>query len=109
MVRAIGMARAEAFEAQVAALGQSQTALVNVANALAEGRNRFIPEVLVAGGGNASFDGLAAVLTKYLLAAPAQSTGAALKRPEAPAAAEAGEPMPGLQEPELTDKRGGTD
>lgn len=65
-VRAIGMARAEAFEAQVAALGQTPTALVNVANALAESGTRFVPEVVVAGGGNTgALDGLAAVFTQY--------------------------------------------
>ncbi len=66
-VRAIGMARAEAYKAQVAALGQAQTALVNVANALAESRNRFVPEVLVAGSGGGSLDGLASVLTRSFM------------------------------------------
>ena len=65
-VRAIGMARAEAFKAQVEALGQMPTALVNVANALAEGKNKFMPEVLVAGGGG-SVEGLASILTRYFL------------------------------------------
>jgi SPFH domain/Band 7 family protein len=67
-VRAIGMARAEAFRAQVAALGQIPTALVNVANALSEGNNKFVPEVLVtggSGGGSGALDGLAAMLTQY--------------------------------------------
>lgn len=49
-VRAVGMAKAESYEAQVAALGQNQTAMVNMAGALAEGKNKFVPEVLVAGG-----------------------------------------------------------
>lgn len=65
-VRAIGMARAEAFKAQVQALGQMPTALVNMANALAEGKNKFVPEVLVAGGGG-SMDGLASILSRYFL------------------------------------------
>lgn len=65
-VRSIGMARAEAYQAQVEALGQFSTALVNVANALAEGRNKFVPEVLVSGGSNGgALNGLAAVLTDY--------------------------------------------
>jgi uncharacterized membrane protein YqiK len=65
-VRAIGMARAEAFKAQVEAMGQMPTALVNVANALAEGDHKFVPEVLVAGGSDA-LSGLAAVLTRHFL------------------------------------------
>jgi len=68
-VRAIGMARAEAFQAQVEALGQTPTALVNIANALAEGNNKFVPEVLVAGGGGDSgaISSLASMLTKHFL------------------------------------------
>lgn len=64
--RAIGMARADSFKAQVAALGKEQTALVNVANALADSQNKFVPEVVVGGGGG-SFDGLAAVLMKHFM------------------------------------------
>jgi hypothetical protein len=49
----------------VAALGAQATALVNLANALAESQNRFVPEVLVAGGGGAgAIEGLAAVLAR---------------------------------------------
>jgi hypothetical protein len=66
-VRAVGMARAEAFEAQAAALGQMPTALVNVASALADGQNKFVPEVLVSGGGTSSLDGLASMLTRHLM------------------------------------------
>ena len=66
-VKAIGMAKADAYRAQVAALGQMQTALVNVANALADGQNKFVPEVLVAGSSGGSLDGLASVLTKSFL------------------------------------------
>jgi len=68
-VRAIGMARAEAFKAQVQALGQMPTALVNIANSLAEGKNKFVPEVLVAGGegGSNAISGLASVLTQHFM------------------------------------------
>jgi regulator of protease activity HflC (stomatin/prohibitin superfamily) len=67
-VKAVGMARAESFKAQVAALGQAQTALVNVANALADSPNKFVPEVLVGGGGGGgALDGLAAVLTRNFM------------------------------------------
>ena len=65
-VRAIGMARAEAYKAQVDALGQVPTALVNVSSALAEGGHKFVPEVLVMGQGGKPLDGLAAVLTQYV-------------------------------------------
>jgi uncharacterized membrane protein YqiK len=64
-VRAIGMARAEAYQAQVAALGQIPTAAVNVATALSEGSHKFVPEVLVSGEGGGPVGGLAAVLTRY--------------------------------------------
>lgn len=63
-VEAVGMARAKAFKAQVEALGQTQTAVVNVVTALAEKNIKIVPEVLVAGGGN-SIEGLAATLMKY--------------------------------------------
>jgi regulator of protease activity HflC (stomatin/prohibitin superfamily) len=64
-VEAIGMARAKAYEAQVRALGQTQTAVVNVATVLSDGKAKFMPDVLVAGGGG-SVEGLAATLIKYL-------------------------------------------
>jgi regulator of protease activity HflC (stomatin/prohibitin superfamily) len=63
-VEAIGMARAKAYEAQVKALGQTQTALVNVATVLSEGKAKFMPDVLVAGGGG-SVEGLAASLINH--------------------------------------------
>ncbi len=66
-VRAIGMAKAESYKAQVDALGQAPTALVNVAGALADSNNKFVPEVLVAGGNGGSLDGLASILTRHFL------------------------------------------
>ena len=61
-VEAVGMARAKAFQAQVEALGQGPTMLVNAITALAEKNIRFVPEILVAGGSGAlgSLEGLAA-------------------------------------------------
>ena len=64
-VEAVGMARAKAFKAQVEALGQGPTAIVNVAATLAEKNVKIMPEILVAGGGG-SVEGLAATLMKYL-------------------------------------------
>lgn len=62
-IEAVGLARAQGYQKQVEALGQNATALVNLASALAEGKNRFMPEILVAGSnGNGALDGLAATL-----------------------------------------------
>ena len=47
---ALGLARATAYREQTEALGQTATALVAVANAVAEGHITVVPEVLVAGG-----------------------------------------------------------
>ncbi|HTD49367.1 MAG TPA: SPFH domain-containing protein, partial [Acidimicrobiia bacterium] len=62
---ALGLARAAGFEAQTQALGQAATALVAVANAVADGHITVVPEVLVAGGGGA-VEGLAATLIRTL-------------------------------------------
>jgi len=62
---ALGLARATGFEAQKAALGGPATALVAVANAVADGHVTVVPEVLVTGGGG-SLDGLAATLMRSL-------------------------------------------
>jgi len=61
---ALGLARAAGFEAQTQALGQAATALVAVANAVADGHITVVPEVLVAGGG--AIEGLAATLMRTL-------------------------------------------
>jgi uncharacterized membrane protein YqiK len=64
---ALGLARATGFEAQKEALGGPATALVAVANAVAEGHITVVPDVLVTGGGNGGpIDGLAATLMRYL-------------------------------------------
>lgn len=67
-VRAIGLANAESYERQVAALGQEATATVNVATALAQAGIPVVPEVLVQSG--SSLDGLSGVLTKMLHSGP---------------------------------------
>ncbi len=65
-VEAVGLARAKGFEAQVGALGPNATALVNVINALAEGRAKFVPEILVtSGNGSGAFEGLAAAAMRF--------------------------------------------
>ncbi len=64
---ALGLARAVGFEAQKNALGGGATALVAVANAVAEGHITVVPDVLVTGGGGGGpVDGLAATLMRYL-------------------------------------------
>jgi uncharacterized membrane protein YqiK len=62
---ALGLARAAGFDAQRQAIGELPTALVALANAVAEGRIDVMPEVLVTGGGS-SLDGLAATLMRML-------------------------------------------
>ena len=62
---ALGLARAAGFEAQKQALGEPATALVAVANAVADGHITVVPDVLVTGGGG-SLDGLAATLMRSL-------------------------------------------
>jgi len=66
-VEAVGLARAKAYEAQVKALGQTPTALVNAINALAEKQVKIVPDILVAGGGGA-MEGLASTLMGWLQA-----------------------------------------
>jgi hypothetical protein len=83
---ALGLARAAGFREQTEALGQSATALVAVANAVAEGKINIVPEVLVAGGGGA-IDGLAATLMRSFANGnghgSANSNGAAKPEPKA--------------------------
>ncbi len=69
-VRAVGLARAEAYRAQVEALGQTPTAVVNVVTALAEKNVKFVPDILVAGGNSSgAVEGLAATLMRHFATA----------------------------------------
>ncbi len=73
-VRAVGLARAEAYQKQVAALGQGATALVNAIEALSRSNVPFMPNTLVTGGGgnaNGVLEGLGALLMQKV--APAAS------------------------------------
>jgi SPFH domain / Band 7 family len=76
-VEAVGLARARGYRAQVEALGSNATAIVNVVGALAEGKAKFVPDVLVAGGGNGggAFEGLAATAMRFF---GSGSSGAAM-------------------------------
>ncbi len=72
-VEAVGLARAKGFEAQVKALGQGPTAVINVTSALAEHNVKIVPEILSVGGGG-GVDNLAGALMKYLGAGPKAET-----------------------------------
>jgi regulator of protease activity HflC (stomatin/prohibitin superfamily) len=61
---ALGLARAEGYQAQVQAIGSGPTAMVAVANSIAEGHVDIMPQVLVTGG--STVDGLAASLMQFL-------------------------------------------
>lgn len=61
---ALGLARAEGYRAQTDAIGAGPTAVVAVANSIAEGQIDIMPEVLVTGGGGGAFEGLAATLMR---------------------------------------------
>jgi regulator of protease activity HflC (stomatin/prohibitin superfamily) len=64
-VEAVGLARAKGFEAQVRALGQGPTAIINVTTALAERGVKIMPEILAVGGGG-TLEGVGATLMKFL-------------------------------------------
>jgi hypothetical protein len=64
-VEAVGLARAKGFEAQVRALGQGPTAVINVTTALAERGIKIMPEILALGGGG-TLEGVGATLMKFL-------------------------------------------
>jgi hypothetical protein len=63
-VRSVGLARAEAYERQVAALGPNGTALVNSIEALSKSSVPFMPNTLVMGDGGASIQGVLALLMR---------------------------------------------
>jgi uncharacterized membrane protein YqiK len=73
-VEALGIARATGFEEQRQAIGEGPTAIVAVANAVAEGHITVVPEVLVTGGGG-SLDGLAATLIRTFSNAGGRAQG----------------------------------
>jgi hypothetical protein len=79
-VEAVGLARAKGFEAQVRALGQGPTAVINVTTALAERGVKIMPEILAVGGGG-TLEGVGVSLMKYLVngvASPASPAAASL-------------------------------
>jgi hypothetical protein len=67
-VRSVGLARAEAYERQVAALGPNATALVNAVEALSKSNVPFMPNTLVMGGGDGggTLGGVMALLMRQI-------------------------------------------
>ena len=61
-----GLALAAGLKAQQDALGKEGTTLVNVVTQLAQGGNRFVPEILVVGEGGGIASGVGAQLMKLL-------------------------------------------
>ncbi len=88
-VEAVGMARAKAYKAQVEALGQGPTALVNSVDALSRSGVSFVPQILVAGGGNG---GVLEALAAQIMGAISRGGTYAAPGPEAVGKPAAGEP-----------------
>ncbi len=67
-VRSVGLARAEAYARQVAALGANATALVNAVEALSKSNVPFMPNTLVMGGGDSggTLGGVLALLMRQI-------------------------------------------
>jgi hypothetical protein len=65
-VRSVGLARAEAYAQQVAALGANATALVNAIEALSKSSVPFMPNTLVMGEGGGPLSGLMALLMRQV-------------------------------------------
>jgi hypothetical protein len=67
-VRSVGLARAEAYERQVAALGPTATALVNAIEALSKSTEPYVPNTLVMGGGDGggTLGGVLALLMRQI-------------------------------------------
>ena len=66
-VLAIGLAKAEGYEKQVAALGMENTAMVNVIGNLGDNKIEIVPEVMVTGGGEGAVGGLMGMFMQKLL------------------------------------------
>ena len=77
-VRSVGLARAEAYQRQVAALGPNATALVNALEALSKSASPFMPNILVMGGnGGGTLEGVLALLMRQIDAGMGPKPGAA--------------------------------
>jgi hypothetical protein len=66
-VRSVGLAHAEAYQRQVAALGANATALVNAVDALSKSSVPFMPNTLVmSGAGGGTLEGVLALLMRNM-------------------------------------------
>ena len=75
-----GLALAAGLKAQQDAVGKEGTTLVNVVTQLAQGSNRFVPEILVVGGENGGIvGGVGAQLMKLLGDVNSSKSGATEK------------------------------
>ena len=70
------------------ALGSNATALVNVISSLSEGKAKFVPDILVTGGGNGggALEGLAATTMRFFNGGNGKRSDAITIPPAAPAA-----------------------
>ena len=96
-VRAVGLARAEAYQKQVAALGQGATALVNAVEALSRSNVPFMPSTLVAGGGGSVggvLEGLGALLMQKVSPGASASSIASVAASAPTDAAKSSAPAP---------------
>lgn len=64
-IEAVGLARAKGFVAQAQALGADATATVNVVSELIKSSNRFVPDILVTGSGDAASAGIMGFLREF--------------------------------------------
>ena len=85
-VEAVGMARAKAYKEQVQALGQGPTALVNAVDSLSRSGQKFVPNILLVGGGAQTLEGLAAQLMGTLEDRQEKEAVAVAAKPPAPPA-----------------------
>ncbi|HZY58333.1 MAG TPA: hypothetical protein VFE56_01140 [Candidatus Binataceae bacterium] len=90
--RAVGLARAEGYEAQRRALGESATAVINSIDGLSRGQ-RFVPEILVTGGAS-PFEAIAAGFQKIINnGGGSAATPASVPSPASHTPPAAGEPI----------------
>jgi len=85
-VKSVGLARAEAYERQVAALGPASTALVNAIEALSKSNVPFMPDTLVMSGGDGAgtVQGLLAMLMRQMDSGTTRKPAAKAASPEKP-------------------------
>lgn len=66
-VLAVGIAKAEGYERQVAAIGKENTAMVNVVGNLGDNKIEIVPKVMVSGEGGGAVGGIMGMFMQKLL------------------------------------------